>query len=130
MEILNNLEGFNAHLCASRIKDSVQLKNRFLRRAKNVKKKYEEITEEGLLIKGIIYPKSSKDLKVVLKKLIFEYSIPEDMFHLDESKKRIETSWYIAEHLSELLLDCEVAIVKEHPTFDRLEIERIPLKLL
>ncbi|MFQ6050555.1 MAG: radical SAM protein [Candidatus Hydrothermarchaeota archaeon] len=128
MEIFKNLEGFNIHFCPSFIKDSVQLKNRFLRRAKNVRKKYEEITEEGLLVKGIIYPKSSKDLKTLKKRLIFEFSIPEDMFHVDESKERIETSWYIAERLSDLL-DCDAAIVKEYPTHDRLEIERIPLPL-
>ncbi len=42
------------HFCSIKAKDYYQLKNRYLRRAPNIKTPYEEISEEGLLIYGQI----------------------------------------------------------------------------
>lgn len=37
------------HYCSSSLKDAVQLRNRIMRRAKNVVKNYEIITDDGTL---------------------------------------------------------------------------------
>jgi pyruvate formate-lyase activating enzyme-like uncharacterized protein len=42
------------HFCSIKAKDYYQLKNRYIRRAKNVKLPYEVITQEGLLIFALI----------------------------------------------------------------------------
>ena len=44
----------SVHYCPSRSKDTVQLRNRFLRRAQNIRRPYEEISSEGLLTKGVV----------------------------------------------------------------------------
>ncbi len=50
MKDLSKSVSLQIHFCSTTAKDSFQLKNRYLRRAKNIKLPYEVITDEGLLI--------------------------------------------------------------------------------
>ena len=50
MKDLSNKVSIKMHFCLIRSKDYYQLKNRYLRRAKNIKLPFEVITEEGLLM--------------------------------------------------------------------------------
>ena len=50
----------NVHYCTATLKDKVQLANRIKRRAKNIKKPYDNLTKEGTLIRGAIYLKNLK----------------------------------------------------------------------
>ena len=110
------------HYCSSSFKDGIQLRNRILRRAKNVSKTYEKITEDGTLLKGIILVKS--DPETFVKKLKQKYH-PGSIFH-NKEKNRIETSVEIVREISnDKKLEC--FIIEEYPTADRLEVERIPL---
>jgi pyruvate formate-lyase activating enzyme-like uncharacterized protein len=115
------------HYCSSGFKDGVQLKKRLIRTAKNVKKDFEEVTDEGLLLKGVIVPRSSKTgIKSLRKELIDAFEIPENLIVVDLEKMRIETTQEVAEALSRnTALKC--LIVEEYPTSDRLEIDVIPL---
>ncbi len=45
----------NVHYCTATLKDKIQLTNRIKRRARNTKKKYDVLTNEGTLIRGAIY---------------------------------------------------------------------------
>lgn len=56
-QILKNCQNksYSVHFCTSKLKDKIQMQNRFKRRAKNIKTKYDIITDEGLLYRGIIY---------------------------------------------------------------------------
>jgi hypothetical protein len=47
---LNKIVSLQIHFCSTTAKDYYQLKNRYLRRAKNIRLPFEVITEEGLLI--------------------------------------------------------------------------------
>ncbi|MCK4285733.1 MAG: hypothetical protein KAX18_06005, partial [Candidatus Lokiarchaeota archaeon] len=47
---LNKKIGIKMHFCSTTAKDYFQLKNRYLRRAKNIRLPFEVITEEGLLV--------------------------------------------------------------------------------
>ncbi len=47
---LNKHVSLQIHFCSTAAKDYFQLKNRYLRRAKNIRLSYEVITDEGLLI--------------------------------------------------------------------------------
>lgn len=137
-------KGLNVHVCTVKLKDAVQLKNRILRRAKNTKKKYELITEEGTLIKGCIYfdelkpdfdyeknlekaNKTSfiKRLKKARLDLINDLDIPKDLINIDEKKLRIITAPDIVEDLKENIKNKGFAcgIVEEYPTWDATEIE-------
>jgi hypothetical protein len=103
------------------------MKNRLINRARNVAKPYEEITEEGLLLKGTINFKDLKDVSEVLEvlkendvefellndRLLLNPEILEDLIdHLKENNFDFKFSAYISEY---------------YPTSDKLEVERIPL---
>jgi pyruvate formate-lyase activating enzyme-like uncharacterized protein len=113
------------HFCSSSFKDAVQLKNRLRNRAASVARESDVVTEEGLLIKGIIEAEASS-LKLIIKMLSDEHGVPEAMMHLDMGRSRIEIApWVLEELASELIYKC--FIVEEYPTADRLEVERMPL---
>lgn len=115
------------HYCSSNFKDGGQLKERLKRTAKNVRRDFEEVSEEGLLLKGVIIPDSpAADLELLRKELMDSYEIPENLIAVDEEKMRIETTLEIVEALSRnTSLKC--SIVEEYPTKDRLETDVIPL---
>jgi len=124
INIMKNLDAdISLHYCSSSFKDAVQLRNRIMRRAKNVAKKYESITKDGTILKGVI---ECGKMKTVVKNLIKDYNIPENLIDIDNEKKRIEiASWVLEEISKQLPYKC--FIVEEYPTADRLEVERIRL---
>jgi len=113
------------HYCSSSFKDAIQLRNRIKRRAKNVAKPFEIISDEGLLIKGVIEVESKSFLEVLKRR----YEIPEDLIHFDLEKNRIEIAPWILEEIADDLRreKIECYIVEEYPTADRLEVERFSL---
>ena len=115
------------HYCSSSFKDGIQLRNRIKRRAKNIAKKYETITDDGTLIKGIICAKSSPN--VLYQSIKKEFDIEEDLISLD--KDRVEIALWILEEISPILIKrgIECFMIEEYPTADRLEVERTPLPL-
>jgi pyruvate formate-lyase activating enzyme-like uncharacterized protein len=117
------------HYCSSSFKDGIQLRNRIKRRAKNIVKEYEIISDEGTLLKGIICSKKSlKDLFSTLKK---EFKIKSNLISFNKEKNRIEIALWILEKIALNLktrgYDCYM--IEEFPTADTLEVERIPLPL-
>lgn len=54
LELLKTEIDLNLHYCSSQFKDTVQLRQRYLRTAKNVAKDYETVTDEGTIISGVI----------------------------------------------------------------------------
>ncbi len=81
------------HLCSIRAKDYYQLKNRYIRRAKNIKLPYEVITEEGLLVFGQIEG-DKKELDKFYKNLLFNLKIQNKFISYDE--KNIKIPFYIS----------------------------------
>ncbi|MFX1378482.1 MAG: radical SAM protein [Promethearchaeota archaeon] len=81
------------HFCSIRAKDYHQLKNRYLRRAKNIKLPYEVITEEGLLLFGQIEG-GEKDLVKLYKDLLYELKIHSKL--LSYTEKYIRMPFYIS----------------------------------
>lgn len=117
----------NIHYCPSALKDNVQLRNRLRRRAKNVARPHEVITEEGLLVKGVICGLPKDKLAAVRRRLIKSYSIPGELILIDREKNRVEMAWYVAEKLAKLEPDLKFALIEEYPTYDRLETMFVPL---
>ncbi len=114
------------HYCTSSYKDATQLRKRLIRTAKNIAKPYEEVTRDGLLFKGVIEIKnpSLKKLEKLRRILIRDYEIPEELIALDIEKNRLETLPEIATMFSKKY---RCFLVEEYPTYDRLEVEKIPL---
>lgn len=81
------------HFCSIKAKDYYQLKNRYIRRAKNIKLPYEVITEEGLLVFAQIEGEK-KDLDKFYKILLSDLKIPEKFISYD--KINIKIPFYIS----------------------------------
>ncbi|MBI5253526.1 MAG: radical SAM protein [Euryarchaeota archaeon] len=123
----------NIYYCSSAYKDSVQLRKRLLRTAKNTAKDYEEVSEDGLLLKGVIAVEKPtlEKLSALRKNLIKEFKIPENLITVDKEKMRLETSVEISEKLSEMYKKrgLKYFLVEEYPTSDRLETDVVPLEV-
>ena len=68
------------HYCPSSLKDSIQMKNRLINRAKNVAKPYDIITDEGLILRGIMVfegdnKSGMKDIVEILKDNNVDYEV-------------------------------------------------------
>jgi pyruvate formate-lyase activating enzyme-like uncharacterized protein len=118
------------HYCSVSFKDGIQLKNRIKRRAINIAKEYDIISEEGTLLKGAIY-KSDIPLIQLYELLKNEYNVSESLLFVDKDKNRIEIGLWILEKIAKQLTSKGYTcyLVEEYPTADRLEVERIPLPL-
>ncbi|MBS3122863.1 radical SAM protein [Candidatus Woesearchaeota archaeon] len=117
---------FDVHYCTCRLKDAVQLRNRIKRRAKNAAKAYDEVDEDGMLIRGAVYyekESDGKNIKKILKGYKTESKQAYEM-NYDRGKKRVLTSKKIVIKLkNELRKYGKPAIVTEYPTHDCLNIE-------
>lgn len=117
------------HYCSAAFKNSVQLSRRIKRRAKNVAEKYDMITDEGTLLRGLILGGKPDDIVQYMKT---EFGIPDDMLGVE--KDRVYTAAWILEDIFDDYMSnfpdgipFDFYIVEEYPTADRLEVERIPL---
>jgi pyruvate formate-lyase activating enzyme-like uncharacterized protein len=121
--LLKRFHTADIHFCSSSFKDSVQLRKRLIRTAERNAKEYDVVTEDGTVLKGIIY---ADDLEAAAELLRNEYDVPDDLMFIDPVRKRMEiASWIVEEIATELPFKCY--IVEEYPTADRLEVERVPL---
>lgn len=113
------------HFCPSHFKDNIQLRKRFIRRANNIAKKYEEITDEGTILKGKI---SSNNLKKIITYLR-QLNISNNLFSLKDGE--VEIAWWILDELADNMNDefegIKMEVIEEHPTEERLVVQRIPL---
>jgi len=122
-QLVKKFSGVNIHFCSSSFKDSVQLRKRLIRTAERIACEYDVVTEDGTILKGIVY---ADDLDGAAMLLRNEYDVPDALMFINLAKKRIETApWIVEEIADELPFKCYV--IEEYPTADRLEVERIPL---
>lgn len=121
----------SVHYCSSKAKNIAQVRRRLLRMAKNVAKPYEEVSKEGLLAKGVLYYEEAglEKLYKLSHILSKKYGVPSNLIYVNEGKMRIETSMDIVERLASKTAEAKLrfGVVKEYPTFDRLEVSFKPL---
>lgn len=115
-------KNFSVHFCTSTLKDRVQMQNRFKLRAQNVKTEFDIITDEGLLLKGVIYTKSNS-LESLEKARDILYEEGLDVI-IDEKKLRLITYPEHVEQFANVLKDLGLipAIVEEDPTIEAFEV--------
>ena len=123
---------FAVHFCSSPYKDAVQLMQRFRRRASNVQRPFEEQTDEGTLVFGVLQPASGLAGELA-ERLRAEFEVPAEWVFVRDG--RVETAPWVAEELAEeegvlASLGATAWLSEVHPTADRLEVERTPLPLL
>ncbi|MBU0615568.1 MAG: radical SAM protein [Nanoarchaeota archaeon] len=142
LKLLNFIEKnklrVNVHYCTATLKDKVQLANRIKRRAKNIKKPYDTVTEDGTLIRGAIYlERPSFGYRKMLEKLTVKqrrdyllrlgkirdriikiYNVQPESIEIDKEKLRVLTKPSILKRIKEPIR----AIVEEYPTQDQTEL--------
>ncbi len=111
------------HYCSSSFKDGVQMRRRLMRRAKNIKKEYEEITDDATLILGVI---EGNDLEEIYRYIKEKYGVPDELISINKERGRIEISPYVLEEIAQEL-PWPAYEVEEYPTWDRLQVERLRL---
>ncbi len=122
---------FAVHFCSSPYKDAIQLMQRFRRRADRTMRPFDEQTEEGTLVFGVLQPTSRADgaLGELAERLRTEYEVPIDWVAVVGD--RIETAPAVAEELADAgefeALGCTGWLSEVHPTATRIEVERTPL---
>lgn len=142
--ILKKNYSLNVHLCTAKLKDAVQLANRIKNEAKGAKKSFDEVDEEGMLIRGALYlPELApgfeyrkklaeidktellEKLKVLREKILLEAHLREKELFLDEEKPRLLLSRKNLMPRKKMFLSLGLlpAMVTEYPTADQLEIE-------
>lgn len=105
------------HYCTSKLKDGVQLANRLKIRAESIKKKYDLVTKEGMIVRGFIVARES-----YIGNLSRKFDIPRFLLEYDPLRKQILiASWVLMEISSDVKYKC--GIVTEYPTFDRLIVD-------
>jgi len=120
LEVIKH-SGMSVHFCSSSFKDSVQLRRRLIRRAENTAREMDVITEDGTILKGLLYADDIKEAIAALK----DYDVPDELFS-DRGNGKLEVApWVLEELADELPYKCY--IIEEYPTADRLEVERTPL---
>lgn len=109
------------HFCSSAFKDGVQLRRRLIRRAERVAEDYDLVTEDGTILRGLLY---ADDPGGAMKMMADEYDVPEELMRITDFGLEI-ASWVIEELASELPYRCYIS--ERYPTADGLEVERVPL---
>lgn len=111
------------HYCSSRFKDAVQLSNRVRRRAERTARPLDLLSEEGLIVVGLI---ETHDPEGTARRLKDEFEVPLELLAVDVLKSRVEVAaWVLEEVADELREKC--FIVERYPTAEALEVERTPL---
>ena len=145
--IENKYQNANVHYCTCKLKDGVQLRERLKLRAENTKKIFDIVSDDGTIIRGVIYlhelqpsfgyktiiknvttlerKRLHGELENTRKKIVKEFSIPEKMLMVDEQKLRIITNIGVVKKLNKHLKSMHLipAIVEQYPTWDQMEVD-------
>lgn len=129
MLLLEGVEemGLNGHFCPAYIKDSVQLRNRLRRKAKNIAMPHETITRDPLLVKGVIEPPEGVSLEEVLESL--RSIAPNLYFYVNSKRRRLECNYKELKKYSKQLkkMNFKLSVVGELPTSFREELFLKPI---
>jgi len=106
------------HFCSIKSKDYYQLKNRYLRRAKNIRLPYEVITEEGLLVFAQVEGEK-KELDKLYNILLSDIKISENL--ISYNLKNIKIPFYIS-------IEDQINILLEKYQLEAFIIEMIPFR--
>ncbi len=110
----------DVHFCSSTFKDGIQLRRRLIRRAEHTAKPYQQVTEDGTLVRGYLYAKDLGAAESELRSM----GVPEDMYEVLQD--RIEVAPWILEDIADSV-GYRCYLSEQYPTADGLEVERTPL---
>ncbi|WP_435360199.1 radical SAM protein [Haloarchaeobius sp. DFWS5] len=104
------------YFCTSVFKDAAQHRRRLKRMAQNVRREFDDVTDDGTLVYGKTYTDAD----------VFEaLGVPEEFY--TAKSNHVEVAWWLLEEMiQEGDLD-DGEIVEQYPTYDGQVVERTPL---
>lgn len=114
------------HYCSSRFKDSVQLRQRLLRRAERTAPSFAQRTVDGTVVFGIVEAPGVDQLPRVVETLSSVGRIRAGDYRVDPARRRVELAPERLRRFARRLRFPAFA-VEVYPTEDGLEVERTPL---
>lgn len=116
IEDLSNRVALKLHFCPIVAKDFYQLKNRYFRRAKNIKLPFEVVSQDGLLLYARVFG-SIKDIKGLYDYLILEFELPKKLTVKKEMEIYLPIYVVLEEEFIQILkrFDLECEIVEKTP---------------
>jgi len=104
------------YFCTSVFKDAAQHRNRLKRMAKNIRREFDEVTDDGTLVYGKAFADADR----------FEaLGVPEEFYTVKSD--HVEVAWWL---LEEMVEDGDLdrgEIVEQYPTTDGTVVERTPV---
>jgi len=104
------------YFCTSVFKDAAQHRNRLKRKAENLRRPFDEVTDDGTLVYGVTQATPAR---------FDELGVPQEYFEV--SNGHIEVAWWLLEEMVEDGDLEEGEIVERYPTYDEQVVERTPL---
>ncbi len=104
------------YFCTSTFKDAAQHRNRLKRTAPNVKRPFDEQTDDGTLVYGVTEAPVER---------LAELGVPESYYEVTD--ERIEMAWWLLEEMIEEGDLDSGAVVEQYPTYDGQVVEKTPL---
>jgi pyruvate formate-lyase activating enzyme-like uncharacterized protein len=104
------------YFCTSVFKDAAQHRNRLKRMARNVRRPFDEITDDGTLVYGKTWVSEGR-----LRSL----GVPEEFYTVKSD--HVEVAWWL---LEEMVADGDIdegEVIEQYPTVDGTVVERTPL---
>ncbi len=119
MAVMKKVRGIDIHFCSSSFKDGIQLRRRLIRRALNTCPKYQQVTEDGTIVRGFVKGDPSE-----VSARLAELGVPDDLMCAGDD--RVEVAPWVLEEVCGGL-GFKAWLSEQYPTADGLEVERTPL---
>jgi pyruvate formate-lyase activating enzyme-like uncharacterized protein len=104
------------YFCTSVFKDAAQHRSRLKRMARNVRRVFDEITDDGTIVYGKTW---------VTEARLRDLGVPEEFYTVKSD--HVELAWWLLEEMVEDGDVPEGEIVEQYPTYDGTVVERTPL---
>jgi len=104
------------YFCTSVFKDAAQHRRRLKRMARNVRREFDDVTDDGTLVYGKAYTDPER---------LEALGVPEEFYTVKTN--HVEVAWWLLEEMIEEGDLEEGEIVEQYPTYDGQVVERTPL---
>lgn len=107
------------HFCSSGSKDSIQLVQRFKKRASQIKRPFDQISVEGELEYGRLVVDNKEEFVEMIDILENEFDLDEEFREDFELEFSVETAWYVIDEIADMLREyfpnLQAEIIARHP---------------
>jgi hypothetical protein len=114
LEVMGDHE--KVYFCTSVFKDAAQHRRRLKRMARNVRREFDDVTDDGTLVYGKTYADPAR---------FDALGVPEEFYTV--KSEHVEVAWWLLEEMVEEGDLEEGEIVEQYPTYDGQVVERTPL---